>query len=683
MEFTIIELLAAFSLEGLPSTLLNILYVVLGLGLVIVFHELGHFAVAKWCDVHVERFSIGFGPILWSRKKGETEYALSAIPFGGYVKMLGQDDMDPSQLSSEEISRDPRSYSAKSVPQRMAIISAGVIMNVITGLLFFAAAFGIGVETAPPAIGLVQAGKPAWVAGIEPGDRFTRIDDRRIDTFSDIMRGVALSAGPVTIDGVHHDGRTYEVTVNPDTSQNRRMIGAGPALGLRLIEPRDANVGVASPGTPAADAQPRFLPGDTIRKLDGREIADFVELETYLADNRASIVNFFVERKQSGKLGSGAALPLEKIEVAPRPFRTLGLWVDIGEVAAIQDDSPAARANLRVGDKLSKINGKVIGTDIDPVRLPDYLEKLAGQEVEIVVSRPIKGADRQDVVIRLVPDQKPGWLNPPIDEGIPLAIPAIGVAYHLVPAVLKVKENGPAARAGLIAGEQIERLELVLPEGEPADLYPRQVSINFESETGRSVKNWSHAFWMMQALPTHHVRLTVIDKLGKERRLALNPEPATDWFVPDDRGIRRSALSMTQRAEHVGQAIVMGLAHTTNTITDIYLTLRSLLARRLSYKELHGPLGIARVAYEVARQGLAELLLFLGFLSVNLAVLNFLPIPVLDGGHMIFLCWEAVTRKRPSERVLIAATYFGMAFVLGLMILVLYLDIFEHGLGVN
>src|SRR5688500_8976578 len=120
--------LAAFE----PAVLLNILTVALGLGLVIFFHELGHFAVAKWCDVNVEWFSIGFGPILLSRKWGETEYALSAIPFGGYVKMLGQDDVDPSQQTSEEVAQDPRSYTAKSVPQRMAIISAGVTMNIIT-----------------------------------------------------------------------------------------------------------------------------------------------------------------------------------------------------------------------------------------------------------------------------------------------------------------------------------------------------------------------------------------------------------------------------------------------------------------------------------------------------------------------------------------------------------------------
>src|SRR5690606_19485457 len=81
-------LIVAFSISEMTTRVTNILYVAIGLGLVIFFHELGHFAVAKWCDVFVERFSIGFGPILIARKWGETEYALSAIPFGGYVKML-------------------------------------------------------------------------------------------------------------------------------------------------------------------------------------------------------------------------------------------------------------------------------------------------------------------------------------------------------------------------------------------------------------------------------------------------------------------------------------------------------------------------------------------------------------------------------------------------------------------
>jgi regulator of sigma E protease len=132
-------------------------------------------------------------------------------------------------------------------------------------------------------------------------------------------------------------------------------------------------------------------------------------------------------------------------------------------------------------------------------------------------------------------------------------------------------------------------------------------------------------------------------------------------------------------ADTWGDAFRMGIYQTQNTGLDIYLTLRNLFSGDLSPKNLHGPVGIAQVAYAVSKQGIQQLLMFLGFLSINLAILNFLPIPVLDGGHMVFLIWEGVTRRKPSENVLIAATYVGMAFVLGLMAFVIYLDIWVHG----
>src|SRR5262245_30413260 len=154
-----VEILAAFSFS--LSNISSVLLVVLGLGLVIFIHELGHFALAKWCGVKVERFSIGFGPILWKVVRGETEYALSAIPFGGYVKMLGQDDADPGQLTDEKLAKDPRSYTAKSVPQRILIISAGVFNNMVSAVLFFVIAFMFGVQYQPAVIGSVTPGMPA------------------------------------------------------------------------------------------------------------------------------------------------------------------------------------------------------------------------------------------------------------------------------------------------------------------------------------------------------------------------------------------------------------------------------------------------------------------------------------------------------------------------------------------
>src|SRR6516162_4904280 len=172
---TTVEILAfGFSLSNFPYIVL----VALGLGLVIFIHELGHFAVAKWCDVKVERFSIGFGPVLWRITRGETEYALSAVPFGGYVKMLGQDDADPSQMADDRIAKDPRSYTAKSVPQRIAIISAGVINNMVSAVAFFVIAFMLGVQYQPAIVGSVVPGMPAWKAGLRQGDVITRISGR-------------------------------------------------------------------------------------------------------------------------------------------------------------------------------------------------------------------------------------------------------------------------------------------------------------------------------------------------------------------------------------------------------------------------------------------------------------------------------------------------------------------------
>ncbi len=227
---SLLPTLAAFSAEALVSKAESVLIVAIGIGLVIFFHELGHFAVAKWCDVLVERFSIGFGPVIWSRKYGETEYALSAIPFGGYVKMLGQDDLDPSQMTSEELAKHPRSYMAKPVAQRMAIISAGVTMNIITGVMFYAVAFGHGIETLPSRVGSLVPGFPAWTqGGLQPGDRITSIDGRSTTTFDDINRAIALSSGPINVRGTHMDDKTFEFQLEPNMSDGRRMmIGVTP-----------------------------------------------------------------------------------------------------------------------------------------------------------------------------------------------------------------------------------------------------------------------------------------------------------------------------------------------------------------------------------------------------------------------------------------------------------------------
>ncbi len=177
--------LLAVSLSSTLSLLAVILWVAVGFGAVIFVHELGHFLVARACGVKIEKFMIGFdiGGYKLAWRRGETLYGIGIVPLGGYVKMLGQDDdpahiaeqMKKSQVSSgsdagveivgpkgEKYFVDRRSYLAKSVPQRMAIISAGVVMNVIFAFIFAVIAYGMGVPYYPSIVTETSPGSPAW-----------------------------------------------------------------------------------------------------------------------------------------------------------------------------------------------------------------------------------------------------------------------------------------------------------------------------------------------------------------------------------------------------------------------------------------------------------------------------------------------------------------------------------------
>ena len=278
----------AVDLMKLAGNISNIGLAALGLGLVIFLHELGHFAVAKWCNVFVERFSIGFGPVLFSRKWGETEYALSLIPFGGYVKMLGQDDADPSQLTNEEIAQDPRSYVAKNVFQRMAIISAGVTMNILTALLFFFIVFKVGFPTSPSLIGDVRPGMPAWEAGLDAGDRINKVNGTPIRTYQELQLSVALSSGSLKLEGVHSDGQPFEITVDPDARGSHPQIGVLPMESLTVYE--------NSPGHATSRAMPTFRAGDKITKVGEVEVKSAVEFHRAVAASSGNVLEITVER---------------------------------------------------------------------------------------------------------------------------------------------------------------------------------------------------------------------------------------------------------------------------------------------------------------------------------------------------------------------------------------------------
>ncbi len=163
------------------------LYIILGIlffGLLIAVHEWGHFITAKKLDVQVNEFSIGMGPAIWSRQKGETKYSLRALPIGGYCAMEGEDGDDGTS--------NPRSFAAKALWKKLIILAAGSFMNLVAGFLIVVLLYACAGAYVTPTIAALAEGCPA--AGVlEPGDRILSIDGHRVAVYFDVSG--ALSAG--------------------------------------------------------------------------------------------------------------------------------------------------------------------------------------------------------------------------------------------------------------------------------------------------------------------------------------------------------------------------------------------------------------------------------------------------------------------------------------------------------
>lgn len=225
--------------------MLNVIYAVvsalIGLGILIVIHELGHFLVAKKSGVGVLTFSIGFGPKLFKRKIGETEYAVSAFPFGGYVKMVGEDPTD--EVTPVDIQK---SFSHQSLGKRMAIVAAGPVSNLLLAVVIFACLLMFfGTRTATTQIGDVVPDFPAAKAGIQKGDLIVSIDGHTVENWTEFARRIKESAGRAITIRLQRDNRDMEVTVQPVKKEETDAFGDKREIWFIGISPQDSFVRVA------------------------------------------------------------------------------------------------------------------------------------------------------------------------------------------------------------------------------------------------------------------------------------------------------------------------------------------------------------------------------------------------------------------------------------------------------
>ena len=265
------------------------------LGILIFFHELGHFLVARLFGVGVEKFSLGFGPRLFGKTVGITDYRVSAIPLGGYVKMVG--DEPDAEIDPELI---PKSFTHKHVFKRILIVAAGPFFNLLLAMIIYAGFFFfVGTEDIRPVINHVDDESPAAVAGLTTGDVIAAVDGEVVTSWSDINRLIAEAKGqPVRIRFQHED-RVVDATVTPQTKVAKDILGDDTPYydaGFSGLPALKAVVGDVAEGYPAKKAG--LQKGDRIVAINGQPVDSWNTMKDIISQSKGEPLTVRVVRGQ-------------------------------------------------------------------------------------------------------------------------------------------------------------------------------------------------------------------------------------------------------------------------------------------------------------------------------------------------------------------------------------------------
>ena len=679
------------------SSIFYFIIVAIGFGFVVFWHELGHFLAAKWAGVRVEQFAIGFGHALVSYRKGlgfrfgssgreyeqllqtrgagepqvdalaisPTEYRLNWMPLGGYVKMYGQEDMVASTTST-----DPDHYMNKSVGKRMVIISAGVVMNVILAAMLFTLLFFIGYQPPAPLIGTVVAGSAAQRAGLQVGDTIISINGTPQHSWQNVQVDTALlqpdriAVFEVQPAGTEGEAGRRRVDVIPERGKNGGLITIGIAPSPRLQAGELAEgvdheklAWLYAPDVLAVGPRERIVAVAGVAV----DLDDYHVLDRAVRQSRGKPVELTVQTRDGAR--EQRQLVARLLEVGPsggdgdenKGLGLAGLLPQV-EVMSVQESSPNL-AKLLPGDVIEQI--EVVGT-ADRISQPSFAQMRqvlgaagsAGQRVDVLVRR----GDEQVMLKALkliVIERETG------QYGLGF-MPASDCGSTSLSAIVP---GSPASEAG------------VPPQG-------RVVAV-----AGKEVSSWLEVLAALQdavSAGAGEVQVSVAQGEAPPQTYTLKLDAVTGALVTATVPVPvlplvldpQNLVTTTLQTSNPLTAIGWGLRETKDQIVQLYITLKRLTVdRTVSPRNLTGPVGIFQFGTIAASRGTEWIIWFLALISANLAVVNFLPIPILDGGHMVFLASEKITGRPPSPKVQTAALYAGLLLIVGLVLFVTYNDI--------
>lgn len=551
------------------------------IGVLITVHELGHFLVAKACGVKVLTFSIGFGPRLIGFTRGETEYRISAIPLGGYVRMFGEDIT--ADIPADE---QRRSFLHQPYWRKSAIAVAGPLANFALPVVLFFGLF-VGTRDEPaPVVGVVVPGDAAAAAGLLAGDRVVAIDATPVASFVDIQAVIERSAGVPLRFTVERDGATRDLTVTPRAAPSPTF--ADPAHTAGRI---GVVAGVELPVV-AVDDDDKVKPLDRVRAIDGVAVADLDALFAAL------------------DLAADREVRLDVVTPDPRDAAAPGFSRTVTLAPRAPTASPRV---LRFG---------VLKEEADAPALAQKIGETRARTVEAQGAR----------------DRRKG----------------LGRATGLV---VKVDDGTVAAELGV----QPNADAVVAVDGRFAPMPGDLSGALFADPDGVHV---------VGVLGPSGPRLLVFRMLPSPRRemSSFKVFGATLMTAFGDG-------EMVSRTTSAGQALERACVGTIETAGEVLRGFGLLLSGRFGFESIGGPITIARLSGEAAEAGVQGFVSMMALISVNLAILNLLPVPILDGGHLMIFTLEAVLRRRFSVEARVRAMKVGLLLVGALMLTAILNDV--------
>ena len=606
-------------------------FVIFFFGFCIFIHELGHFLVAKWRGLHIIAFSIGFKKI-WGFKHNGVDYRIGCIPCGGYV-----------DLPQIDATGEPKDENGNPLPRAKPIdkiltAAAGPLFNILFGIVLGTAVWIWGVPETTPHMNQIEVKNiykysPEYKAGLRQGDIITAINGKSFNaTWNDFVRDIFFTVGKVTLD-VKRGDKNLKITYMPKPNEIKTPREKIAYPFFSPIIPLQCSI---VPGSLAEKAGMKS--GDIITKVDGKRVTGLNEFDTLLRNNRGEPLNFTVKRD-----GKEVEIKGLKPIIHSTGRRQIGIglgYVLVGQIDTVKNlqaankttSSKDTEASL-IKDNTFKPGDQILKVGSSPLGTPGTINDIIYESEEKPVTFLLKRGKKDQVNVTAIF---------PLDSSKDKKTSSISIKYkyneHQICASM-VLPGSPAEKAGLKE-------------------YDKLLKINGQPVT--TAQNFIKAVNDAQGKP-----ITLeIERNAKISTVTITPEES---YALGDIGIQMTWSAHPSPWEQFVKVIDM-----------TYKSLRGIVSRNSTLKARHlsGPIGIFRgLAMTYYHGGLMKAIALLVLITYSLAILNIMPLPVLDGGHIVLAVIEQIRGGKPMPAKLIQPVF--VIFIVFLMSMMLYVSFFD------